>query len=487
MRMNWIGQTATAKESQVDSLRLLNAYPEAVASRQGKTAVALYGTPGLKRFLTLPGSGMVRGLYRASDAQVFAVMGSVLYQVTASGTASPLGTLQSTLTPVVFADNGLAMVLVDKITSGYMVNLHSHSFDALMTPNNTPADRVVFFDNRLLINKQGTQQYQWTDLVSTDIGGLNFQSVDGAPDLLLSMEMMHRELWLPGVVTTEVHADTGDADIPFARIQGAFVEMGIVGPHAIAKVGDTLIWVMQSAQGTGMVVQASGYNAQRISTHDVEQALQRYETLSDCLAWSQQQDGHLFCWLTFPSAGHTWVFDATSGLWHERGWRNPATGQVGRHRANCYAYAFGKHLVGDFEDGRVYELDSETYSDDGDTLLFEATLPPVFDANSMNRMRFDYLQIECATGVGLEVATNALGYDPQFMLLLSNDGGKTWPIERPKSMGKIGEYTTAVYWWQLGSAYDRRFKLRISDPVKRVILGANIEATMLGPRGGVSG
>jgi len=477
-RIQWIGQSATPKESKVDSLRLLNGYAEIVESKQGKTAIALYGTPGLKLFTTLPGSGAVRGLFLASNGHCYGVRGNTLYDIRVDGTTSALGTLLTSIGPVVMDDNGIALVLVDG-AYGYAVTLLTGAFTRITDDAFVGADRVAFLENRLVVNKPNTQQYQWTDLVTTTIEGLNFSSADGSPDLLKSLFAHHRELWLPGLKSTEVHYSTGDANLPFSRIQSVFIPQGIVAPHSITKIGDVLCWLSANDEGQGMVVQTSGYAVQPISTHPVAEAIQGYDTISDALGWSQQHEGHLFYWLTFPTANHTWIYDVASGLWHERGWLDPATGTVGRHRANCYAYAFQKHLVGDYQDGRVYELDGQTYTDDGDEMLFEATLPPLGDPDNYYRVRQDYLQIDCVSGIGLDGAPS-VGTDPQMMLLISNDGGATYPIERAASMGRIGQPTTQVAWWQLGSAYDRRCKIRISDPVKRAILSASTITQLLG-------
>ena len=68
------------------------------------------------------------------------------------------------------------------------------------------------------------------------------------------------------------------------------------------------------------------------------------------------------------------------------------------------------------------------------------------------------------------------GRDPQLLLDWSDDNGKTWSNQRSGSFGKAGEYRTRVKFYRLGQARDRIFRVSISDPVKRVITGANLEA-----------
>lgn len=68
------------------------------------------------------------------------------------------------------------------------------------------------------------------------------------------------------------------------------------------------------------------------------------------------------------------------------------------------------------------------------------------------------------------------GEDPKLMLEWSDDNGATWSNQRTASLGKVGEYQTRVKFHRLGQSRNRVFRISISDPVKRVILGAEIDA-----------
>jgi len=477
-RIAWVGQSATPKSSNVSNLRLVNGYAEIEDSKQGKTAVALYGTPGLTLFAGLAGAGPVRGAFTASNGRCFAVSAQVLSEIMADGSTVSRGNLNSYSGPVDFDDNGSVLFLVDG-PSGYMMPFSTNVLAQISDPNFFGANRVGFIDQYMVFNRPGTQQFYWTNVSSTVFDALNFASVEGSPDNLVSLLVVRREIWLFGTLSTEVWFDSGNLNNPFQRIEGAFVQQGCAAPQSPARVGDAIVWLSANDQGERMVVMAQGYQALPISTYSVASALQTYATVSDAIGWGQQQDGHLFYWLTFPTAGHTWVYDLAMGLWHERAYLQPASGTFTRHRANAYTYAFGRHLVGDYINNRLYQLDSQAYTDASDPLVFEATLPPFFDTQTLDRVLQSYLQIDAETGVGLD-ASPTVGTNPQLVLQLSNDSGHTWGVERPRSIGKIGQTSTRVQWARLGSAYDRRCRIRISDPVKRVILGAVTEVEVLG-------
>lgn len=60
--------------------------------------------------------------------------------------------------------------------------------------------------------------------------------------------------------------------------------------------------------------------------------------------------------------------------------------------------------------------------------------------------------------------------EPQIMLRYSDDGGHRWSDEMWRSLGKVGEYRTRAVWRRLGQFRNRQMKLRITDPVRRLVI-----------------
>ena len=71
--------------------------------------------------------------------------------------------------------------------------------------------------------------------------------------------------------------------------------------------------------------------------------------------------------------------------------------------------------------------------------------------------------------------TSGQGDDPQVMLQMSNDGGHSYGSENWRGAGKLGEYKKRLIWNRLGASRDRVFRIKVTDPVKWVILGAFVE------------
>jgi hypothetical protein len=94
----------------------------------------------------------------------------------------------------------------------------------------------------------------------------------------------------------------------------------------------------------------------------------------------------------------------------------------------------------------------------------------------LQRQFFEELQIQFEPGVGLNPQLGQ-GENPQAMLRWSNDGGSTWSNEHWVSIGRQGQYTNRAIWRRLGWARDRIFEVVVSDPVKAVIVSANLKAS----------
>lgn len=461
----FIGASYTARSKTFDAQRCVNLYPEVSGSGRSKSVAALIGTPGLKPWATLA-TGPIRGMLSVGSDAALVAAGNHLYRVDASGASEHVGWIDDS-GPVAMETNGSSVMVVTG-SSGYTVDTATWSMSEIIDDDFSGADRVGFIDGYFIFNCPGTGKFQTTGLYDTDIDGLSFATAEGAPDKLVSLIVDHRELWLFGERSTEVWFNSGNADFPFERINGAFIEHGCAAKHSVAKLDNSVFWLGADDKGRGIVFRAAGYQPQRISTHALEFAIGGYDKVDDAVAYAYQQEGHAFYVLTFPSADATWVFDASTGLWHERAWRDDA-GRLHRHRSNCHMAFAGRNLVGDFETGAIYDFDLGTYTDAGDVIPRIRACQ--HSSADLKMVFYSAFQIDMETGVGLEYGQGA---DPQAMLQWSDDGGFSWSHEHWATIGKIGARKTRVRWRRLGRARDRVFRLTITDPVKVAIVAASV-------------
>jgi hypothetical protein len=331
---------------------------------------------------------------------------------------------------------------------------------------------VDITDNYFLYNKPGSQLWAASDLLSPITDPLSFASKDGSPDDLVALIVDRREVYLLGEMSSEVWIDSGAVPFPFTRIPGTSTQQGIAAQWSCARMGNSFAYVSKNNRGEAMIVRMNGYFPERISTHAVETTLVN-QNVSDALAWTYQLEGHEVYVVTFPSIGEnglTWAYDNTTGLWHKWLYRNNQN-QFERHRGNCCAFFNQQVLVGDYENGKIYQVAREFYTDDGQPIRRIRRAPHI--TSDLQRQYFHELQIQFQPGVGL---SSGQGQDPQAMLRWSNDGGSTWSNEYWTSIGKQGKYQNRAIWRRLGWSRDKVFEVSVSDPVKAVIISANLKA-----------
>jgi hypothetical protein len=331
---------------------------------------------------------------------------------------------------------------------------------------------VDISDNYFVYNKPQSQLWAASDLLSPITDSLSFASKDGSPDDLVAIIVDRREVYLLGEMSSEAWLDVGSVPFPFQRIQGSSTQQGIAAAYSCARVGNSFAYVSKNNRGEATIVQMNGYIPQRISTHAVETTLVGQD-VSDAIAWTYQLEGHETYVVTFPSIGDnglTWAYDQTTGLWHKWLYSNNQ-GEYERHRGNCCAFFNQQVLVGDYENGKLYRLSLSQYTDDGQFIRRLRRCPHI--TTDLQRQYFAELQIQFQPGVGLPVGQ---GQDPQAMLRWSDDGGFTWSNENWVTIGKQGQYFTRAMWRRLGFARDRIFEVVITDPIKAVIVSANLKA-----------
>lgn len=365
-------------------------------------------------------------------------------------------------------------------------------------------------DNYFIYSRPNSQQFAVSDLLSPITRALSFGSKFTSPDNLVSLIANNGQLYLLGEKSSEVWNDQGTFPLAYQRIPGSSTQQGIVAPYSVAKIGNSFCYVSQNIRGLNQIVLMNGYTPERISTHAVEQTLLDQYT-ADAVAYTYQLEGHEVYVVNFPTIDITWAFDFTTGLWHKWLWVDE-NNIYHRHRSNCAAVFQGIVVVGDWENGNLYQLDQAVYTDNGGEIRRLRRAPHL--VADLQRQYFDELQIQFQPGVGTggfsrdrniylgspytiplstplrlelqqiyvlgyagQIRPNDVLYNPKAMLRWSNDGGSTWSKEYWQDIGQQGQYRHRAMWRRLGMARDRVFEVVVTDPIKAVIVSANLKGS----------
>jgi hypothetical protein len=492
----FVGQAYEAPDPRQDTQVCVNWYPEISQDKKSKTVTALLGCPGKTTLLTL-GVGPVRGgATLVGNAQALVVSGNQVYLLSVSSPATAVtkaiiaatlvGTITSNFGPVFVKDNGVGgtAFIMDGTQNGYIYSIAGGTLSPVNDPGFYGANRAAFIDGWLIFNKPGTPIFYTTPPPPYTV--LPFQASyfdlnDGTADNLISLIEDKRELLLLNEQASQWWYDAGGQYFPFARLDGATIQVGCAAANTVALFQDGVIWLARSSRGQNIVVKTTGFNYADVSTIAVNHAIGGYSLVSDALGWTYQEDGHEFYVLTFPSitnryggTGITWVYDGTTQMWHQRASYDPVAGVFNRDRANCYFQFQNYRLVGDYQNGNLYSLDRTVYTDGGGgPLVAWRRCPHVWDEDDYDRIFHQSLQFDFSPGLATSVGQ---GSNPQVLLSWSDDGGMSYGPTRNVPIGLIGQTRNRAITYRLGESRDRVYDARYSDPTNRDITGAALVA-----------
>jgi hypothetical protein len=485
------------------SQRQLNLYSEHIDPTNGEpNQMILLPTPGLTQLALPPAAGRTRGMWKASNGFLFVCIDQAFYYVDKTFAWNLLGTWPTNSNlPVKMADNGVHLIVCDGTTAGYSIPIAAPVAWTALLPAGTGYDVVVaggtpqlvsgwsganyldFTDTYFIANQPGTPLWISSDSEDITFNASNFAGKSAYPDLLQAAIVEKEVVWLIGLYETEIWYNSGGQDLvadeggitastttfPFQIIPSSAIDWGCQAQYSIAKAETTIFWLGQNINGGGIVLAASGQQIKRISTHAVEDQFRKYSVLSDAEAYCYMQEGHSFYVLNFPTADKTWVYDLATETWHERCWFD-SSGNEHRHRGAFHASAYGYNIVGDWQNGTLYALDLNNYTDVGAPIKRYRSFPQMLDVQNNNRLYFTTFRAQMDTGQDI-IPGNA----PEVFLSWSDDGGNSFGNPMGQSLGEMGQFRTNLSWNRLGMARNRVFALEWTSNCKTALAGAFVQ------------
>jgi hypothetical protein len=426
-----------------------------------KQKLVMFARPGKTLFTSVPGGSPCRGLIVYNDL-LYTVVRGILKEINNSGTITDRGTAGTIVTTsgrVDFATDGTVIVLVDG-TKGYTYTIASNTLAEITDADFPDGARTVTWLSGYFVVEFGSAFYWSIDGTTWD--PLDTQAAESEPDQVVRVFADHGQLCAFGTSTTEFY-EVVASEPTFSRIAGATIEFGLAARWSLTKFNDSLACLMKNRMGQVQVMQLKGYTPTPISNPALDYIINNYSTVSDATAFSYMEGGHPILQVNFPTEGKSWFYDASTNVWSAAEYGTEGA----RDRGEIAANLVNRRLVSDFENGNIYELDSDVYADNGMAFACEVVGRHVSD--DMNRIIVDQLVLDVEVGIG-----NAAVTEPQVMLQISKDNGHTWGAELWKSLGKTGETKKRVQWQRLGIGRDFLFKFRLADAAKKMLVGASL-------------
>ncbi len=461
---NVVGGEYKSVSHSVNNQECVNFYVN--IDKENGNPLSLLPTPGCKEWLSVSGNtGEVRAIKQITDDLLAFVIRDTLYVANKSKFVTTVTPAFSSLSGhMILASDFLNYcsildVAYDKL---YVLDFLTYAITEVVLPAGVRASSLTYQDGMWIIANKGSDYFYMSGVGDPyTYSPLRYKSAEYSGDKIITVVSDHDELCAFGSRTIEFFQNAGTTDTIFESINGSSQEIGIAGADAFTSVNSALFFL--DSQGFPRV--STEYRADFLNQGQIAFQMSKLTTINDCFLFNYIYQGHIFVVFTFPTENKTWVYDVTTGVWHRRSSYPYDTD--GRWRANCYEFFDRKHLIGDYNNGIIYELDFETFTENSETMAALRRFP-VISSNGRTSVNHNSLEIAIQPGVGLETGQ---GDDPQIMMRYSDDNGQTFSNELWRSLGKTGEYSHRVIWNRLGRAVEREYEIKITDPVNRVITG----------------
>ena len=213
-------------------------------------------------------------------------------------------------------------------------------------------------------------------------GASNFCSAEMWPDNVVGLARQNNQFLALGEYSSEFFYDAANATgSPFARNEGAVLQMGCAAPYAIYENERFCIFIGQSQSGGRAVWLLEGFSPKKISTEGIERVLDAETSMSTVNGYGLRTKGHLFFIVNLETC--TLVYDVEEKVWHE--W---STYSGGNHTAFKYNFqadiGTGKSALLHNTDGYVYILDPLVFQDNA-TAIAGDIYTSKYDGSTMNR------------------------------------------------------------------------------------------------------
>lgn len=462
--INLTGGTYKHKSLPVSAQVTRNFYPQIIEDPFTKDKYVLESFAGQTLFnVDEEEVGTGRGMFVHKQI-LYRVAGNILYSVTNIGVHTALGTIPGTDKCIFTGLLNDVIVVVDRkvfIWNGVIIS-------EVTDPDLQSPDSATTLNNQVIYDGEN-DQFGVSDVGNaSSINGLNYAKAESRPDNVIRVYAFDQFLYLFGDRTVEQWWNSGVGKPPFDRIEGAIVDdLGLGGIHGVGN-NENFIYFFSTKRS---LIKLKGSTKINVTPEAIRREFEKYTVTANVIVWCMELRGKKMVSVTFPSENKTWIY-IEDGQWFE--WSSGVTG--GRNVANSYALAYNKHLVEDYRDGNIYELDFDTYTENGDTIVRQRDSAPIdsqllFQIPSkrvtMNKL---VLQLERGTGT-----LSGQGIDPVVILSFSDDGGKTFSNELWAKIGRLGEFNYGVEFNALGSFFQRIIRLKTSDPVYYNITRADVD------------
>ena len=432
---------------------------------------------GISNGFLRPGDGIVQngtgpGTDRGGinwNGTCYRVMGTKLVTVASNGAVTVLGDVGGPVNTLVTFDYSFDRLA---IASGGRL----YYWDGALTQVTDP-DLGVVLDVAWVDGYFMTTDGEFlivTELTDpTQVNPLKYGSSEVDPDPVVALLKLRNEIYAMNRNTIEVFDNVGGELFPFARIDGAQIQKGVIGTFACCVYLERIAFLGGGRNEAPGIYLGAAATTQKISSQEIDELLLTYTEaqLATVKLEARNDKAHQHLYVHLPD--RTMVYDAAaSETLQQQVWFTLTSTVVGfaQYRARNLVWAYDKWLVGDPQSSSIGYLVQDTGHHWGQQVRWE--FGTIIAYNEGNGAIFNRLELVSLTG------SVALGTNPQISTSYTVDG-MAWSQDRSISVGTIGNTAKRLAWFQQGHMRNwriQRFRGDSDAHISFVRLEAQIEA-----------
>jgi hypothetical protein len=260
---------------------------------------------------------------------------------------------------------------------------------------------------------------------------------------------------------------------PFARIDGAQVQKGVVGTFACCVYLERIAFLGSGRNEAPGIYVGAAATTQKLSTQEIDNLLLTYTEaqLATVKLEARNDKNHQHLYVHLPD--RTVVYDASaSEALGDQVWFTLTSTVAGfsQYRARNLVWCYDKWLVGDPQSNAIGYLVQDAGHHWGQQVRWE--FGTIIAYNEGNGAIFNRLELVSLTG------SVALGTNPQISTSYSTNG-LAWSQDRSIAVGTTGNTAKRLAWFQQGHMRNwriQRFRGDSDAHISFMRLEAQIEA-----------
>ena len=404
------------------------------------------------------------------EGNLYRVMGTSLVEIDSDGTVAVLGDVGGPVDELVTFDYSFDLLAI--ASGGRLYYWNGTTLVQVTDPDLGVVLDVVWVDGYFMTTDG--EFLVVTELTDpTQVNPLKYGSSEVDPDPVVALLKLRNEVYALNRNTIEVFDNVGGALFPFARIDGAQIQKGVVGTFACCVYQESIAFLGSGRNEAPGIFIGANATAKKISTQEIDEILLQYteDQLATVKLEARNDRAHEHLYVHLPD--RTVVFDAAaSQALQDLVWFNLTSTVVGfaQYRARNMVYAYDKWLVGDPQSSNIGYLVDTVGSHWGEQVRWEFGTLIVY--NEGKGALFHQMELVSLTG------RVALGVDPQISTSYSVDG-LSYSQEKFIKVGTIGNTSKRLSWFQQGHMRNFRIQRFRGDSDSHISL-ARLEAKIEG-------